>query len=142
MSSALSIATSGMAAASLRLDVAASNIANMQSTGPLPASGSGTASPSSGFAAYVPLTVDQVSISGGSGPSGTSATVSTVSPSFVPRSDPSAPFADQNGLVAAPNVDLTNEVVQTVIAKYEFATNAKVAKTASDMSKSLLDVLT
>ena len=67
--SILSIATSGLSAASLRVNVAASNIANVQTTGPLPASGgSGTsaAAGSSGIAptfpaAYVPLRVDQVS---------------------------------------------------------------------------------
>jgi flagellar basal-body rod protein FlgC len=143
MSSVLSIATSGMQAASTRLDVAASNIANGQTTGPLPTSTArpGNASTSGFPSAYVPLAVNQVDISNGSGPSGTLATAVPVSPSFVPVSDPSAPFADQNGLVAAPNTDPVNMLVQVAIAKYTFSANANVAKAADQMTKSLLDIL-
>jgi len=145
--SALSIATSGLSAASLRLNVAASNIANVLTTGPLPASGgsgtSGASSNNSSFpAAYVPLQVNQVDQTSGSAPGGVAASVSTVSPSFVAQSDPNAPFANQDGLVAAPNVDLASQFVQLVIAKYNFAANAKVIQTSSDMSKSLLDITT
>ncbi|MET3909809.1 flagellar basal-body rod protein FlgC [Bradyrhizobium sp. S3.3.6] len=120
--SILSIATSGLSAASLRVSVAASNIANVRTTGPLPASGrsstsAGSSSTSSTYpAAYVPLRVDQVDQSSGSTPGGTIATVSTVSPSYTAQSDPSAAFADQDGLVAAPNVDLANELVQMAAA--------------------------
>jgi hypothetical protein len=82
MSSTLSIAVSGMNAASTRLDVAASNIANEVTTGPIPTSGlsplamellnagsTNTASPSDANAsvtggktpsAYVPLAFNQV----------------------------------------------------------------------------------
>jgi flagellar basal body rod protein FlgC len=42
--------------------------------------------------------------------------------------------------VAAPNVDLAGEVVEALVARYSFAFNAKVMRTASDMTKSLLDV--
>ena len=150
--STLSIATSGLSAASLRLNVAASNIANVLTTGPLPAAnGSGTSgggaangsSNNSNFpAAYVPLQVNQVDQSNGSTPGGTLATVSTVSPSFVPQFDPSSPFANQDGLVAAPNVDLTSQFVQLITAKYTFAANAKVIQAYSDTTKSLLDITT
>ncbi|HEY6259191.1 MAG TPA: flagellar basal body rod C-terminal domain-containing protein, partial [Xanthobacteraceae bacterium] len=64
----------------------------------------------------------------------------TVSPSYVTQYDPTAPFADKNGQVAAPNVDLANEVVQQIIARYEFAANAKVLQVGSEMMKSLLDI--
>jgi flagellar basal-body rod protein FlgC len=146
--STLSIATSGLSAASLRLDVAASNIANARDTGPLPAtSGSGpsggTGGPSnaSNFpAAYVPLQVNQVDQTSGSVPGGTLATVSTVSPSFVVQSDPNAPFANQDGLVAAPNVDLASQFIQVLTAKYDFAANAKVIRAYANTTKSLLDI--
>src|SRR3954467_12930162 len=147
--SIFSIATSGLSAASLRVNVAASNIANVQTTGPLPASGSSTSAGagSSGIAptfpaAYVPLRVDQVSQSSGSTPGGTVATVSTVSPSFTAQSDPGAPFANQDGLVAAPNVDLASEFVQLATAKYSFIANAKVIKASSETTESLLDIKT
>ena len=146
--SALSIATSGLSAASLRLNVTASNIANVRTTGPLPATGgsgtsggTGTSSNNSTFpAAYVPLRVNQVDQSSGSTPGGTVATVSTVSPSFVAQFDPSAPFANQDGLVAAPNIDLASQFIQLLTAKYDFAANAKVIQAYDDTTKSLLDI--
>lgn len=145
--SIFSIATSGLSAASLRVNVAASNIANVRTTGPLPASGAsagaGGSSTSSAYpAAYVPLRVDQVDQSSGSTPGGTIATVSTVSPSYTAQSDPSAPYANQDGLVAAPNVDLANEFVQLATAKYSFIANAKVIQAYSETTESLLDIKT
>jgi flagellar basal-body rod protein FlgC len=146
--STLSIATSGLSAASLRLNVTASNIANVRTTGPLPTTGgsgtsggTGTSSNNSTFpAAYVPLRVNQVDQSSGSTPGGTVATVSTVSPSFVAQFDPSAPFANQDGLVAAPNIDLASQFIQLLTAKYDFAANAKVIQAYDDTTKSLLDI--
>ena len=143
--STLSIATSGLSAASSRLNVAASNIANVLTTGALPATGgAGASSSASGSsnlpAVYVPLQVNQVAQSGGSTQGGTVATVSAVSPGFVAQSDPGSPFANQDGLVAAPNVDPANDFVQLAVAKYAFAANAKVVQAYSDMSKSLLDI--
>ncbi|MGY3658029.1 flagellar basal body rod protein FlgC [Bradyrhizobium sp. USDA 376] len=145
--SILSIATSGLSAASLRVNAAASNIANVNTTGPLPASGGSSTSAGSGIAptfpaAYVPLRVDQVSQSSGSTPGGTVATVSSVSPSYTAQSDPSAPFANQDGLVAAPNVDLANEFVELATAKYSFIANAKVIQAYSETTESLLDITT
>jgi flagellar basal-body rod protein FlgC len=139
----LPLATSGMLAASTRLNVAAGNTANILTTGPLPSAANSGSTNASGFpSAYVPLTVNQVDASAGSGPSGTVATVSPVSPTFVAVSNPSAAFADPTGLVAAPNVDPVNLFVQAAIAKYAFGANADVARTDSQMTKSLLDILT
>ena len=133
--------------ASLRAGVAASNVANVRTTGPLPtSSGSGSAGSSNTStaypAAYVPLRVDQVSQSSGSTPGGTSATVSAISPNYTAQSDPSAPFANQDGLVAAPDVDLANEFVQLAAAKYSFIANAKVIQAYAETEKSLLDITT
>lgn len=132
------------------MNVAASNIANVQTTGPLPASGASSPSAAPGSsgiaptfpAAYVPLRVDQVSQSSGSSPGGTSATVSTVSPSYTAQSEPSAPFANGDGLVAAPNVDIANEFAQLAAAKYSFIANAKVIQAYAETEKSLLDITT
>ncbi len=149
--STLSIAASGLSAASLRLDVTASNIANALTTGPLPATdgsnsgagnsnNAGNSNSSSNFSAYVPLQVNQVDQTNGSAPGGTSAVVSTVSPSFVPQYDPGSPFANQDGLVAAPNVDLASQFVQLLTAKYSFAANAKVVQAYDNTQRSLLDI--
>ncbi|KGT78701.1 flagellar basal body protein [Bradyrhizobium japonicum] len=148
--SIFSIATSGLSAASLRVNVAASNIANISTTGPLPASGGSSTSAGAGSsgiaptfpAAYVPLRVDQVSQSSGSTPGGTVATVSAVSPSYVAQSDPGAPFANQDGLVAAPNVDLASEFAELATAKYSFIANAKVIQAYAETEQTLLDIKT
>lgn len=128
------------------MNVAASNIANVQTTGPLPGSGGSSPSAVTGSpgiaptfpAAYVPLRVDQVDQT----PGGTIAKVSTVSPSYTAQSDPSASFANQDGLVAAPNVDIASEFVQLAAAKYSFIANAKVIQAYAETTESLLDITT
>ena len=63
-----------------------------------------------------------------------------VSPSYVPSYDPSAPYANSSGLVATPNVELANEAVQQMVARYAFVANANVVRTAAQMLKTLLDI--
>src|SRR6476646_567396 len=132
MSIASAIAVSGLNVASLRLQVAASNIANALSDGPLP----GTPNPENFPAAYPALRLNQTDLVGG----GTTATVSAVSPATVPSYDPSAAFADAKGMVARPNVDLANEFVQLLIARYTYAANAQVIRADAQMSAALLNI--
>jgi flagellar basal-body rod protein FlgC len=132
MNSISSIAVSGMAAASLRLQVSANNVANASSSGPLPGLDAAAGFP----AAYAAERVNQVAAIGG----GTSATVSTVSPGTVPAYDPSAPYADSHGMVATPNVDLASEIVQQLMARISFAANAQMIRADSTMMASLLDI--
>src|SRR5262249_18564814 len=132
----LSIALSGLNAASKRLEVSASNVANASSGGPLPA-GSGEIK-ASFPPAYVGQRVDQVEVAGG----GTSANVGPESPGTVSVYDPTAPYANDKGLVAAPNVDLANEAVQQILARENFAANVAVIRTYERMMKSLLDIKT
>jgi flagellar basal-body rod protein FlgC len=129
MSNAMSIAASGMTAAVRRLEVSARNVANASSDGPLPGAGDAGG-------VFTPFRVDQVEVAGG----GTAAQVSAVEPGQVPAYDPGAPYADQNGLVAAPNVNLEGEVIEALVARYTFAFNAKVMRASADMTKSLLDI--
>jgi|SRR5690242_3270788 len=132
MSIASTIAASGLNAATLRLDVAASNIANALSVGPLP----DTANAGNFPAAYTPLRVNQTDAVGG----GTSASISAVSPATVPVYDPGAPFADSGGMVASPSVDLASELAQALIARYTFAANAQVIRADAQSSAALLDI--
>ena len=62
-----------------------------------------------------------------------------IKPSYVTTSDPSAPFANQDGLVAAPNVDLSKEMISQMVARYSFAANARVLKADNQMTKTLID---
>ena len=134
MSSISTIALSGMNAAARRLEVAASNVANASSTGAVP-NADGTL-PAGAPRAYAPLQLVQTESAGG----GVQTTVTTVTPSTITVSDPNAPFANKNGLVAAPNVDLAQEFVGQLLASYSFAANVAVLKTNDQNTKSLLDI--
>lgn len=132
MSNVSSIALSGLSAASLRLRVSANNVANSLSSGPLPGSAASGNVPD----AYTPQRVDQSALANG----GTTARVSNVSPATVTTYDPSAPYANAQGLVAQPNVDLASEIVQQLTAKISFAANAQLIKADHKMTASLLDI--
>lgn len=136
MSSILSISASGMAAAMQRLEVSANNVANENSGGPLPSAGAAVQSQYP--AAYVAQQVNQVAAPGG----GTSAVVSNAQPGTVTAYDPTAPYANQNGQVAAPNVDIANEAIQQAIASYEFIANADVISAEQKMMQALLNIQT
>ena len=136
MNAILSNASSGMAAAMRRLEVSSSNVANALSDGPLPSADADVRAKYP--QAYTAKRVDQIETAGG----GTAAVVSDVSPGTVQTYDPSAPYADSNGMVASPNVNFANEAVQQIIARYTFAMNALVERTYDRMMKSLLDIKT
>ncbi|MFZ0068819.1 MAG: flagellar basal body rod C-terminal domain-containing protein [Pseudolabrys sp.] len=132
MSISSAIAVSGLKVASLRLQVAASNLANSLSIGPLPDAANAEKFP----AAYSALRVNQNDVVGAE----TSATVTATTPATVSSYEPTAPFADGNGMVAGPNVDLANELVQLLVARYTFAANAQVIRADGQMCASLLNI--
>jgi flagellar basal-body rod protein FlgC len=131
------IAVSGMQAAMTRLGVSASNIANANTTGGLP----GPSGEVSGAAAYTPLRVIQSAlVLGGGAGGGTVASVQAVQQAYVESYEPTSPHADGNGMVAAPNIDLAQEVLDQTEAALSFKLNAKVFETASDMLKTLIEM--
>ena len=133
MSSISAIAVSGLNAAARRLDVSASNVANLLTTGALPTANGTVAAGAP--QAYQPLQLNQTASATG----GTQTSVTAVTPSYVAISDPQAPFANRNGLVAAPNVDISQEMFNQMIASYSFTANATVLKADDQMTKTLLD---
>ena len=54
--------------------------------------------------------------------------------------DPQAPFASADGLVASPNVDVVDDMMQLATARYSFAANLAVIHTADDMTNAVLDM--
>ncbi len=134
MSSISTIALSGMNAAARRLEVSASNVANVTSTGALP-NADGTM-PAGAPQAYAPLELVQTANAGG----GVQTTVTTTTPATTAVFDPQASFANQNGLIAAPNVDLSQELVSQMVSSYSFAANAAVIKADDSMTKMLLNI--
>jgi flagellar basal-body rod protein FlgC len=132
MSSPLTISTSGLAAANLRRQVPARDVAKVADTTPVPAS---NASSNAGLPPVAgPLRVDPVA-------RGTTTAAITTPPSrFVPRSDAGAPSADNNGPVAAPNVDLANAIAQQNATSQAIAANAKAIQAGSSSISPILDI--
>ncbi len=125
MTNPVSIALSGLTAATARVNAAAGNIAN--------AGTSGATENGNGPAPYTPVDVIQTSIPDNG-----------VVAELQPRTDgttqvyqPDSPYADPNGLVAAPNVDLANEIVQLNDAANAYRANAAVIRVANEMEKEL-----
>jgi flagellar basal-body rod protein FlgC len=133
MSTTSAIAVSGMHVAELRLQVSAANIANALSDGPSPGSTAASRYPTP----YVPRRVYQTATAGGA----TYGRIDTESPGYLPKFDPTAPYAYDNGMVAHPNVGLTREIVQQIMARFSFVANAQVQHADARMTAKLLDVI-
>ncbi|MDP2204982.1 MAG: flagellar basal body protein [Alphaproteobacteria bacterium] len=146
MTDAVSIALSGLKAQQTRLAATASNIANASTTGTVSAaSPSAPASTASGgplvstasaaSTVYKPLNVNLTSLATG----GVRADVSADSKGYSLIYDPSSPYANGEGMIAAPNVDLTREIVGLLEIESSFKANLAVMKTQDEMLGALLD---
>jgi len=137
MTDAVSIALSGLRAQQTRLAAGASNIANASTTGTVPAASpsapASTAASSS--TVYKPLSVNLTSLAAG----GVRADVSADPKGYSLIYDPSSPYANSEGMIAAPNVDLTREIVNLLEIKTSYKANLAVLKTQDEMLGELLD---
>lgn len=133
MIGAINIALTGLGAASKQLLASASNIANLQTAGSLEEGGQ---------APYTPLRTQNTAITDTQGNGqGVSTTFVAKDPAFVPAFDPDSPFADENGIIGVPNVDLAEEAVNINIAEIQYKANLKTIQAASDLTKELFRVL-
>ena len=137
MTDAIAIAASGMQAASLALDAIASNVANANTNGPVPATPPNQSVVQTGISVYQPVAAVQSTTPGG----GVTASLQASVPGYTLAYDPQAPYANLQGMIATPNVDMAAQAVGQIEAKASFQANAAVYRTASDMYKSLLDAL-
>lgn len=126
----LAASAAGLQAASLRLSASASNVANVRTTGALPAEPGGRSG------AYTPVDVVQTATEGG----GVSARLAERLPAYSPSYEPSSPIANADGLVAAPNVDLVGEVTSQIMATAAFEANAAAMRAAREMARTVLDI--
>jgi flagellar basal-body rod protein FlgC len=143
MIAALSTARSGLLASVARLNAAASNIANGSTTGPLPPTPASEPLPVSadeGARVYQAVEVVLRSAGGAEGPAGVSVAVRPRLPAYGRQYDPSAPFADPDGFVATPNVDLAEEAVDVLSASLAFRANVAVIRAVNEMAKRTLDM--
>jgi flagellar basal-body rod protein FlgC len=133
MFSAVATTLSAVEASTRRLEVVASNVANVDSTGSLP-----TASRQK--ETYAPVRVVQTSIPGPNGIGGTVATdVRRLDPATQPRLEPAAPHADGRGLVAAPAVDVAEQMHEGVRALQQAAASALSFRAFQAMIKRLFE---
>jgi flagellar basal-body rod protein FlgC len=130
MINAIQIALSGLMAASKKTEASASNIANLQSSGSLEDTGS---------APYSALTTKQSSyVSDGGDVLGVRSEFVPKNPPFVPAYGPDSPFADEQGFIGVPNVNLAEEAVNLKLAELSFKANAAIIKSASELQEELL----
>ena len=126
MNPVLSIALSGLQAATKRLGVSATNVANATVSRPTT---EGAPKPEGAFAA--------LEATGRTTPGGGAATdVRERTPATVTGPDPASP----TGLSAFPNVDLAEEAVNQKAALASYRANAAVIRVQQDIDDALLDI--
>ena len=129
MIGAISTALTGLIASSKKVEASASNIANMGSAGSL--------DPASPNKPYQALTTVQTA----NGTGGVTASNIPRQPGFVNAYAPDSPFANADGMVGLPAVDLAEEAVNLKIAELTYKANVSVLKTADEMSEELSRLL-
>ncbi|MFP4313148.1 MAG: flagellar basal body rod protein FlgC [Alphaproteobacteria bacterium] len=127
MINTISIALSGLNAATQKLNASASNVANVTTAGSLE---------DGGKAPYDALTTQQKAQENG----GVRSDVVSSGRPFVPAYDPDSPFANAEGIIGAPNVDLAEEAVTMNLAEMTYKANIATLKTAEEMSDELLNI--
>lgn len=131
MSDALRTAISGLNDSVLRISNAVSNIVNASSTGRLPEN---TGDQPTSF-----LPQDVITTSNDVG--GVTSSLKPRDPAYVTAPDPKSPSANAEGLVAAPNVDIAAELMNTLVASATYRANAAVIKAVGEDNKKLLDTV-
>jgi flagellar basal-body rod protein FlgC len=127
----INTALSGLAAAGKRLETAANNIANQNSTRTRDADGNSTNVP------FQPQEVVQTSLTGG----GVKTEVRPTGDQPLRVFDPGNPDADENGFVSTPNVSLEEQIVQTKLATYDYKANLKTIAAQDKLFENLLDII-
>ena len=124
MSSISAIAQSGLAAATLRLNVSAANIANLDDTSPV------------GAAGYAPRQVVTSAAPGG----GVAAQAVTVKPAQLLAYEPASPMAGVQGMLDTPDIDPITEVTNQLTAGIAFAYSLAALKAANEEQEQALDM--
>jgi flagellar basal-body rod protein FlgC len=142
------VAASGLTAQRLRMDIAASNIANTQST--RAANGVGPYQPESVVFSAQTLSTPSTtgignSFSSFSGPSGAApgvAAVAIVTPNTAPIRvyDPTHPDADANGFVSYPDVDIAAQMADMMGAARSYGLNATIAASAKQSALDAIEI--
>ncbi|HYE53048.1 MAG TPA: flagellar basal body rod C-terminal domain-containing protein [Azospirillaceae bacterium] len=147
MADSFSVPLSGALAQAQRLANSAQNVANARTAGALPPRpGAAPPPPPAGADGgppepFRPLEPGQEALAGPDGRGqGTRAVFRPSSPGFVPEFAPDSPFADADGLVAAPDVDPLRETVERMSALRGYQLNLAALRTADEMEREVLDL--
>jgi len=136
MSTTLLTGLSGFQAASVRLDARSSNIANVQSNGPLPTNPGATPPVSGGPSVYQAVEpVSQATVGGGA-----KTLLSPTIPGYVQQYDPNSSFANSDGLVAAPNVDLAGQITASIADSAYSKANAAIIRTGDELLRQAINL--
>lgn len=125
----LSTSISGLMAASKKAQVAATNIANADVVG--------STDPQSPNQAYAARTTQD--LSGANGEVRTM--VLNRNPAFVPSYEPDSPFANSEGIVNAPNVNMDEELITTKQEENAYKANLAALKTSLEMQDALEEAM-
>ena len=123
---------SGLLASTTRLNVAANNIANINTTSRVPTPEA--AQSLAGQQAYQAKRTFNQALENG----GVRATAVPVKPAHQPVYAPNDANANEDGIVNYPNLSLAEEIVQLKIAAQTYKANAAVIRTAFELSDTLL----
>lgn len=134
MVDAIGNALGGLLASQKRVEASASNIANFQSAGAI--------DPANGPPAFDARTVIQTPLIDENG------VVFGLDSEIIPKQDPTqtafdpdSPFANEEGLINIPNVNLSEEIVNLNLAEITFKANARVIEAASELSREVTNIL-
>jgi flagellar basal-body rod protein FlgC len=136
MNTAMNIAASGMYASTMRLSATASNVANLRSNGKLPSGEQDQTTAQKTDSAYQAVAVSQTATADGS----VQAAIKPVQPTYMPAYDPDSSDANEQGMVATPNVDLGNETANRIEGSQAYQASANAMKAADNNLKSLLNL--
>lgn len=133
MINALNSSVSGMIAQSTKIAASASNIANADVIGSLDANAARTP--------YQALDVNITSTSERGNIGGVRPEIYVREPATTIAYDPTSQYADKNGFVGAPNVNLTEEVTSNIVATQAYKANAQMISVIDDMNDALLNAV-
>lgn len=135
MFSALDISTSALVAQRTRLDAISSNLANMSTT----RNERGEAEPYTPRYVTFQTDTEMTSTGGGQGVKVASLEYADVDPLL--KQIPGHPDADENGMVAYPNIDMTTEFVDALSATRAYEANIGVIEITKDLGQRTLQIL-
>lgn len=133
MINALNSAVSGIIAQSTKISAGALNIANADVVGSL--------DPNSLNQPYQAIDVNITSSSQNGLNGGVKATVLPRQPGAIISYSPDSPFADKNGSIGVPNVNISEELVNNLQATQAYKASLQIIPIVKDLGEELLNAV-